>query len=170
MQRSKAKSVVILAGFVALVTVIGCGEGNPFGTVKVDGVVTLDGQAVDGATVVFQPATGAGKAATGMTDKDGKFTLTTHAAGDGAMPGSYKVSVTKFETETGPDTSNMSFEEALKASQEFELARQKKANAKGELPPPKELLPAKYKNPEKSGLTFEVKASGENHADLKLSK
>jgi hypothetical protein len=45
----------------------------------------------------------------------------------------------------------------------------KKANAKGELPPAKELLPAKYKDPEKSGLTFEVKSSGSNHAELKLS-
>src|SRR6185436_12065008 len=104
---------VILAGFVALVTVIGCSEAKPFDTVKVTGLVTLDSQPVDGATVVFQPATGAGKAATGMTDKDGKFNLTTSTAGDGAMPGTYKVTVTKVEGGPVEDTSGLSFQEAL---------------------------------------------------------
>jgi hypothetical protein len=163
-------NAAILAAFLALVTVTGCGEGKPFDTVAVDGVVTLNGEPVEGATVVFQPATGSGMAASGLTNSSGVFNLTTSVAGDGAMPGNYKISVSKVDSGPVEDVSGLSFEEALKKSQEAELAKMKKANAKGELPPPADLLPAKYKSFDSSGLTYEVKSGQENHVKLELSK
>lgn len=89
-----------------LIAVTGCGPGGSAAikTDLVEGVVTLDGQAVEGATVTFVPVQeGAGAAATGMTDAAGKYRLTAvgegqgGAAGAGTLPGEYYVGVLKDE-------------------------------------------------------------------------
>jgi hypothetical protein len=67
----------------------GCGQAK---TVKVAGVVTLDGKPLGGATVTFTPV-GDGRPASGRTDTDGSFRLTTFRSDDGALPGEYKVLV-----------------------------------------------------------------------------
>src|SRR5436309_14322534 len=86
---------VYSAGIVLVsVAAIGCGGAKP---VKVEGTVTLDGQAVQGATVIFYPDNG-GPQASGLTDADGVFHLTTFNTGDGAIPGTHKVTVTKQKT------------------------------------------------------------------------
>jgi hypothetical protein len=68
---------------------LGCGA-KP---VPVSGVVTLDGKAVEGATVSFVTADGK-QSATGFTDGSGAFSLTT-ADQSGAFPGEYKIVVTR---------------------------------------------------------------------------
>jgi hypothetical protein len=60
---------------------------------KVSGTVTLDGKPLAGATVTFEPVEKGGKKATGKTDENGAYVLTTSKAGDGALPGKYKVTV-----------------------------------------------------------------------------
>lgn len=83
------------AAFVALISATGCGPRRPK-TIHVEGVVTLDGKPVQGAAVLFSPVAG-GHPADGITDAQGKFTLTTFAAGDGALPGEHAVAVTLSE-------------------------------------------------------------------------
>ena len=64
---------------------------------KVIGVLTLDGQPASGATVKFSPSRDGesrGYPAVGITDPNGRFRLTTFEAGDGAVPGTYTVTVT----------------------------------------------------------------------------
>jgi hypothetical protein len=51
----------------------------------------LDGQPVEGATVIFEQQGGKVHAASGFTDKDGIFYLGTFQPGDGAFPGDYLV-------------------------------------------------------------------------------
>ena len=46
----------------------------------VQGVVTLDGAPLEGATVFFSPKGSAGKGAAGKTQSDGSFTLNTQGA------------------------------------------------------------------------------------------
>jgi hypothetical protein len=75
--------------FVAILTTVGCGKGS---VTKVEGVVTLDGKPLPGATVSFVPV-GEGKPAFGRTDNDGSFRLTTFRTDDGALPGEYQVTV-----------------------------------------------------------------------------
>jgi len=65
---------------------------------KVEGKVTLDGQPLDGATVIFEPASEDGRPASGLTGSDGVFHLTTYTTGDGAVPGDYKVLIKKSDT------------------------------------------------------------------------
>jgi hypothetical protein len=92
MQPGKARLWGLLVG-LALLAGGGCGRGSPR-PVKVEGTVTLDGQALRGATVTFLPAQESGRSASAPTDGDGKFRLTTFKTGDGALPGEYKIMVT----------------------------------------------------------------------------
>jgi hypothetical protein len=90
---------VILLGFV--VTVIGCGGASDAPTTAaVTGVVTYQGKPMPNLSVAFIPE--AGMLATGTTDADGRFEMTTSAPGDGAVPGMHKVAI-NFVPETPPE-------------------------------------------------------------------
>ena len=93
------RSIWILA-FSALCCcgLLGCGGGGSTleGTVPVSGIVTQSGAPLEGAAVTFAP-TGGGRAASGLTDASGEFTMTTLDPGDGAFPGDYQVAITKKE-------------------------------------------------------------------------
>jgi hypothetical protein len=119
-----------------LLTAAGCGgKGKP---VKVEGFVTLDDKPLPGATVTFAPV-GEGRPASGRTDADGSFRLTTFRSDDGALPGEYKVIVVMGEiTEeqfVGRDPETLSKEEKLKARMKMspqgrkETARNKQKSA-----------------------------------------
>jgi len=70
---------------------VGCAKSD---TVAVTGSVTMKGQPVDNAEVVFNPKTG--RFATGVTDTSGRFSLSTAKPGDGAMPGEYVVTLGEY--------------------------------------------------------------------------
>ena len=150
----------------AAVCVLGCGGGTGEGpaTVPVTGTVTLDGTPVEGATVSFSPEDKANRAATGLTDSDGRFELGTIQPGDGAMPGSYKVAISKTSgAAAGPPASQ---EEAMKRAQE-----QMASGGLGRRPAPvKDELPAIYKNAQTSKLTATVTQDGDNEFEFKLSR
>ena len=80
----------------AMLAIAGCGPGRP-ATVPVTGTVTLDGQPVAGASVMFSPAQ-SGHPASGRTDQSGNFTVRTFEPGDGALPGRHTVTVTLQKT------------------------------------------------------------------------
>jgi hypothetical protein len=83
--------ICVVLGVVALCAFAGCGRSN---LVKVNGVVTLDGKPLSWATITFNPI-GGGRPASGLSDENGNFELTTSSTNDGAAPGEYKVTVTK---------------------------------------------------------------------------
>lgn len=58
------------------------------------GVVTMKGAPVEGATVIYHSQDHE-LSAQGLTDKDGRFTLTTLDQDDGAVAGMHKVVITK---------------------------------------------------------------------------
>jgi hypothetical protein len=72
------------------VLLVGCGGGN---FVAVTGTVTLDGKPLEGAGIMFQPDAG-GIPATGTSDAEGRFTLTTGNE-RGATIGIHSVAVSK---------------------------------------------------------------------------
>jgi hypothetical protein len=85
-----------LAVLFGLVVAGGC--GNP-DMGRVSGRITNGGKPVANAMVVFY--TPSRPVARGMTDADGRFTLSTRRLNDGAYAGSHKVSVNP--TFSGPD-------------------------------------------------------------------
>jgi hypothetical protein len=119
------RSLFLLASAGVLVLgATGCGGPKP---VPVKGSVTLDGQLVDNAQVLFTPVEG-NKVASGVTKEDGTFELTTEKPGDGAVPGDYKVTVTYTDPVgvTGPSgNTQQAMMGAMKSAQEAKRKRQK---------------------------------------------
>lgn len=76
----------------------GCGNPEAEGRVDVypaTGTIKYQGSPVADALVSFSPDEEGQPVATGRTNAQGEFTLTTYESGDGAAPGSYTVIVTK---------------------------------------------------------------------------
>jgi hypothetical protein len=74
--------------------VVGCTGSNLPRTVPAEGVVTLDDTAVPNVTIIFIADAGTYNA-TAVTDKNGKFAMKAFDEKKGAVPGSYKVELTK---------------------------------------------------------------------------
>ncbi len=81
-----------------MMSFVGCSvdDGLPR-TVNASGVVTLDGEPIDGASIVFAEASGV-HSAQGLSDSKGRFSLDAFEAKKGAVPGSYKITVSKTVT------------------------------------------------------------------------
>jgi hypothetical protein len=151
-------SLVYTCGMLCL---LGCGGGggdpDREETVPVSGIVTYKGDPVEGANVAFVPNITPGqmtnmKGAFGRTDASGRFQLRTYEADDGAIPGSYKVTVTKYEGQAiGEEASEEDYDEPPEGY---------------EPPAPKALLPTQYSNMRTTPLEANI-TSGEP-ADLKL--
>lgn len=111
---------------------IGCGgENDAPETVSVTGIVTYQGNPMPNLSVGFIPDKG--MLASGTTDAKGRFELTTSDPGDGAVAGSYKVSI-NFVPEQTPEMPGFPGSE----------------NA------PKSPIPAKYADVSTSGLAATV--------------
>ncbi len=130
-----------LGAGMAMAGLWGCGPSRPK-TVPVTGTVTYRNAAVDGAKVMFMAPNA--PPATGTTDAQGKFTLTTFENGDGAAEGSYKVSITKRQEVPDPK----------QPDSPYKLT--------------KDLLPVRYSNPTQTDLTAEVKAGQPNDFKFEL--
>jgi hypothetical protein len=92
----------------AALVVAGCGPKGP-DVQFVEGVVTLDGKPLDGATVTFAVVDKTGIPAAGKTDAEGRFRLNATQGkkyGKGTVMGDYVVTVQKLfwpEGATEPD-------------------------------------------------------------------
>ena len=161
---------IALLTLFPLVTQLGCGPEQVPGIVRVSGKVTLDGAPVEGAMVTFQPE-GVARAASGMTDASGNYKLTTLNPGDGALPGDYKVSISKVE-DTDPSHHLSGLELTAMVSQ-----------GKGPPPPPGRPnpkakqnkgmvyhVPQKYMDANKSELTATVAKGNANKFVFELTK
>ena len=134
---------------VAMAILTGCPGSSDYQVERVPATATINyqGSPVGGATVTFSPEGESGKAAYGETDANGKVTLSTFGGEDGAVPGSYKVIVTKTEVAGG-------------AAADEELSEEEE-EAEGSVTH-KPLLPAKYGRRDTTDLTATVTEDGEN--------
>jgi hypothetical protein len=96
----------LVAGITLLA--LGCGEGgSDLDLNEVSGTVTMDGQPLPDARVIFTPK-GGGRPAYGMTDDSGNYTLQFTSTGEGAQAGEYIVMISTFiGPEQDPDTGLM---------------------------------------------------------------
>jgi len=159
-------SSLLIAGIMG--TFLGCegGGGGP-ATAKVSGTVTSQGKPVAEAIVTFVPKSPGARAAVGTTDASGRFTLTTLKLGDGAMVGSYGVTVTKVSRPTGLPAEGGEIPPEAQAAAKKAQEDAKKSGGTDE--GGKDLLPTKFRSPDTSGLTAEVK-SGRNDFPFDLKE
>jgi hypothetical protein len=129
------------------VCVIGCGKSHQIKTVRATGIVTYNGNPVEEAILFCIPeapqATNAAPNGNAETDPDGRFALSTYGTGDGAVPGTYLVGITKPIPD--PATANSSTPGTLNG------------------------LPEKYQNPTTSGLKMTVEAGKKNDFKFELT-
>jgi hypothetical protein len=140
------------AVLLAVILLAGCDGGTKLQ--RVTGTVAYQGRPVEGAVVTFRCEAPA-KTATGMTDAQGRFQLNTFPDGKGAVAGKHKVTVTKFSKPAGSTAPAASMDEMVKKPQATEA--------------PKNLLPAKYEDPARSGFEFTVSSGGANDFKLELA-
>jgi len=156
LRRYRIRVTTTLAA-MGLMMVLGCGDDS--GLAKryaVSGTVKYKGQPVSQGRISFAPSASGGRAAGGDI-KNGKYELsTTGDSNDGALPGSYKVTITSVEID------NKEMKEIAKGGQFHHDKAFAKANQEA-----KQLVPAKYGLADTSGLTREVQAKA-NTIDFDL--
>ena len=131
-----------------LLTLAGCGPES--GLAPVVGTVTVDATPVESAQVLFMSA--GGRPAAAQTDADGRFSLSTYEANDGAMIGEHSVTVTYRPTIPVPP------------------AGEAPPGSVMPKPPPmgwKSPVPEKYSDPSNPLIHLKVEP-GENDFDLEL--
>lgn len=137
-----------------IVAFVGCGKQTGPRVQFVKGVVTLDGQPLEGATVAVTPKAGsAGLPAYGMTKAGGDYVLTSSrggAVGAGAVAGDYLVTVKKMQVVSEADIG------VLITRQEYDRQKRENAGLLG-FQPEAPVVPKAYGTAETSGLRVSVK-------------
>jgi hypothetical protein len=152
----------IMAAVAAAVAVLGC-AGDESGLARrysVSGKVTHKGEPVPKGNIVFEPtnpAPPAGRVAQG-TIENGSYSLTTANAGDGALPGEYKVIILSSTLDTA---------EVAKAQGHGGLLHQGDETHVKALKAAKNPLPEKYAQSTNTPLKATVKAQS-NKLDFTL--
>ena len=153
MNISQVRLAVTLVAAIGLASLPACSQSDEWTekrlkVFKAGGIVLLDGQPCADAVVTFFSDTNP-ISATGRTNAEGKFQLTTYNDGDGAVEGAHKITVVKRE-----------FVE--------EKTKYDSVNERSVALIPKELLPKKYMTPASSGITHNVAKSGSNEFKIEL--
>lgn len=149
---------------VATLLAVGCQPAGPSHppTFGVTGKVTLDGNPVEGATVTFVPGQ-TGDPAVGTTDASGTYSLKSFGSEDGATPGEYKVTVTKYDFAEAAGGGGGGTDGEMPA--DYGGAAPDSAGGDGG----KNALPAKYASAAESGFTATVtEDASQNVFDLAL--
>lgn len=137
---------------LAFVFSAGCGSADPVPQIEkvvpVSGTLTFAGKPLEGFQVTLIPTDGR-RAATGVTDASGQFTLGTNTIGDGAPAGQCKLAVVWV----GPQVEEIPGQEEM-------------IDNPSRLPKAPVTIPSKYSNPDTSGLVEEIPDGGTE--DLKI--
>ena len=154
---NKINFLVLTGVMVCLVS--GC-SGSGIVTGYVEGVITLNGEPVPSATITFTPKADAdGQAATGFSNENGVYKLTTQGGKDegGAIPGEYFVAISKSDVPI------------IRLDQGSYDQQTVQSSAPGVTPRFDSKLPKYYGNPATSGLTATVN-KGRNNIPFELTE
>ena len=125
-------------GFVVLAALVGCSGSKSGAFATVSGVVSLNGNPIDGAKVTFHSSVevdGKTQFFSATTDSSGKYLIASVGKDPGIPAGMYKVTVVKYEGK-GP-----SVQEGMDAGQMDAMVSDGGGQAKGG---PTNLLPKEY--------------------------
>jgi len=123
---------------------LGCSDDGLGKRYAVSGTVTYKEKPVEQGTITFEPVDDKGRIAAG-TITNGRYSLTTLQADDGALPGKYRVTVVSkdFDAALASDPAARNAEDP-----------QKRSHAANRVA--KSLVPARYQLADTSGLTADV--------------
>jgi len=160
---------------VPLLTLIlsGCAGSDRPSMAPASGIVTLNGEPVDGASLTFIPTAG-GRPGSAITDAQGRYTIKTYEDAPGAIIGEHKVSVIKIsgpgadvmqgdapaeppETGSGEDDGS----DGLSEIEIFDSGETKESEIIYD-------VPQKYMNADESGLLITVPPEGSSELHLQL--
>lgn len=151
-----------MLGAVCLAGCSAADDGLPR-TVKAAGTVVCDGEPLEGASIVFMQETG-NYFARGITDSSGRFSLDAYESKRGAVPGTYKVTISKTVT----------VDKATPSAVPKALADDAQHAAEGDASVANVSwvndLPDKYNNPATSGLTVAIPEEGVSNLELVISR
>jgi hypothetical protein len=150
----KTKFFVFYCLLAALFCLTGCSKHDGPQTEYVEGSVTFDGQPLSKCLVVFNPVDSTGIAASGTTNEQGIFRLTSLRGGAqnaGTVAGEYRIAFSRDKDEPS------SFRE------------EKNVGGISKMPVYESLIPKKYNDPAKSGLTATVEKK-KNRFQFSLEK
>lgn len=148
----RSGAALLIGPALILGVVVGCGDKGRLEVAPVRGQVTYQGRGVPSATVIFHPSEGTDESAKKLrpfayADANGNFVLKTYIDGDGAPPGTYRVSIVARSSPPGGIRSKDSAPSAESSS------------APGIRIPPK--ISEKYANVETAGIQVTIH-EGEN--------
>jgi hypothetical protein len=158
-------SLELATSAVLLASTIGCGGGSdhlPRG--QVTGKVTLNGEPVSAATILFRPETG--RAGRGKVENGVIVDASTYGGNDGIVLGSHKIAVQPIP-EVAPVTTSRMDESPISGKSVQPLPSYAKDMSQPKAKPVD--IPAKYQDPDRSGLTAEITDDG-NELSLELTK
>jgi len=152
----------LVALVLSLTAITGCGPDPNLG--QVSGIVTYNGEPVEGATVSFLPTSTDGVLAVGTTDASGRYALAApvqkKGVSKGAFSGRYNVTIRKLEVT--PSEVDRLYEEGKITYDELQ------ARGGGGGGTSRDLLPARYRDVQQSGLEVEVQARKQNEFNFDL--
>lgn len=160
--------IVFLASLViAFCPLIGCSGGGALsGLAPVEGIVTHNGNPVEGATVVFAPknASNSSRSASAITDKNGTFKMMTLQPADGVQPDEYYVAISKKESYLDgkpyvPIVAEGIVDDDKSASKQIDKDKIVW----------KDVVPSKYGTAKSSGLEIVVSAAGDRQVKFELT-
>ena len=157
---------LVLTSVLVTPFLVGCGgaSGRPE-LHKVTGTVTFKAIPVEGANVTFSCATSP-RSATGATDANGKFSLTTFDTNDGAVVGEHSVTITKVAS--GTESGAMSEANAKEMmAKNMGTVNAEKSSETNNL---KMELPTKYADAKTSGEKRTVSATDANDFKFDLTE
>lgn len=156
-----------------LVLLLGCGGGSDRPQLAAaSGIVRLNGEPVEGASVTFIPV-GGGRPGSGRTDSTGRYTIKTYQDASGAIIGEHKVAVVKM---SGPGLDVMQGDAPATAEaasgeddgsdslSEIEVVDSSEAKE----PEINYDVPKNYMNADQSGLFITVPPEGSDKLHLEL--
>jgi hypothetical protein len=140
---------------LCVLSIIGCNRSPIPGLVPASGTILLDGQPIDGVSIVFTPQTGttSDRIASTVSLENGTFILNT-LGHSGALPGKYNVVLLKETL-----ISKVSPEEEEKMLRD------------GEIPPEPEHvyhIPKHYQSAATSGIVIEIPEKGNTNIRIEL--
>jgi len=98
----RAGRTVLTAGWVSVLLLGGCNRSE-FKLGDVQGIVTMDGKPISGASILFQPEGAVGTVSVSSTDPQGHYRMVFSRKEKGAIVGNHSVTINLWPSESDPN-------------------------------------------------------------------